>query len=86
MIIIKYKSVDGWDALNNILGWFGCPDHPVQTDEISRIIDRTECTKLNRGDLLELPSYVRLRFKSDDVVPYSQCTCFHYGRSDRNLE
>ena len=39
--IIKYKSMDGWDALNNILGWVGCPDHPVQTDEISRIIDRT---------------------------------------------
>ena len=40
--IIKYKNIDGWDALNNILEWFGCPDHPVQIDEISRIIDRTD--------------------------------------------
>ena len=39
--IIKNKWINGLDALNNIRGWFGCPDYPIQTDEIRWIIDRT---------------------------------------------
>ena len=47
--IIKNKWIDGLDALNNIRGWFGCPDHPIQTDEIRWIIDRTVYKLLKRG-------------------------------------